>query len=273
MNSDPVRLLDDAEADAGLRGDLRHAAQAQVQGLSHEAGLARLHDATRATAGSAAGLSSRTKVGIGVAVAVAVALWLGMGDPASAPEPASGTTVAKPQTDVQRAPAVARSEPVSPVAPPVAMAPVGDEPPAPEGDEPAPEASVGPESAPAPEVSPVSPAPEPAVDAAPRRRTAKPAAPEPAAPSAADVLDEARLVARARASLTTDPQRSLSLAEQAEEQFPQGQLVEERRAIAIRALVALGRHDEARRRADVFLAKFSKGAHAQSVRRALDGEP
>ena len=110
-------------------------------------------------------------------------------------------------------------------------------------------------------------------DPAPRARShGRAPATQPAEPSVDDVLREARMVAQARASLAKDPSRALELTEQAEEEFPQGQLVEERRALAIRALAALGRHEQARRRADEFLARFGRGAHAEAVRRAVAPE-
>lgn len=108
-----------------------------------------------------------------------------------------------------------------------------------------------------------------------RRRAERASAPKATKPSSMDddVLREAMLVAKARSHLARDPARALALAEEAERDFPRGQLVEERRALAIRALVALGRLDEAQRQAEPFLAEHGRGAHAAAVRRALEGSP
>ncbi|MEM9456109.1 MAG: hypothetical protein AAGF11_18145 [Myxococcota bacterium] len=299
MNSDPIRLLDDPTAASGLRGDLQHATDVQLQGLDLTAGLTSLQAATITAAASSAGLSTMAKVGakvgIGAVVAVgAVALWLGVRSPESSPEPAP-VAVAIPAGPGAWAPQV----------PPV-EAPPPEEPA--EGAahdtktfvEPAPLAET--DAAPVP-VSSASalegPALEgmalevPALDgmeetaAKPggeatssgeptaRRRKAKISradTTEPVKPTLDDsVLREARMVAKARSQLSRDPQRALALVQQAEKEFPYGQLVEERRAIAIQALVALGRKDEAHRQADAFLARYGRGAHAAAVRRALDG--
>lgn len=260
MTSDPIRLLEDPSAASALRNDLAHAAEAELQGLDTVAGLAALQEATATVTSSTtavAGSSLLLKLGLGGSAAVAVvALWLGLGD--------------RPQAeDDERA-----AGPVAAVAPAADAGP--ERPPrvGPEITEPVEREAEEPEVV-APEV--VAPAreaePEPK-PASSRRKTSTSERPSATALSADDgVLREAKLVARARSNLARDPARALALAEEAERDFPQGQLVEERRAIAIRALVALGRIDEARRRAEPFLAEHGRGAHAAAVRRALEGAP
>ena len=65
------------------------------------------------------------------------------------------------------------------------------------------------------------------------------------------LLDSAR-----SAAAQGEPARVLERVAQHEERFPRGHLVEEREALAIRALLALGRNDEARARADAFRAAY-----------------
>lgn len=287
MTSDPVRLLEDPTAGAVLRGDLVHAAEAELHGLDLAAGLAALQKATATVTSSTtvvAGTSLLAKLGIGAAgVAVgAVALWLGLGGGGSGAadgervSPPAVVSAAEREVEEPREPAGARGEgtetPVRAkveVAPSEPVAPMAVEPMAvePEPDE----AAVG----------------EPdAAKPTPRRKGATADRPSGASSGKADaadarpaadptmdgVLREAKLVAKARSNLARDPSRALALAEEAERDFPQGQLVEERRAIAIRALVALGRVDEAQRRAEPFLAEYGRGAHAAAVRRALEGQ-
>lgn len=279
MNSDPIRLLDDPTAASGLRGDLQHATDVQVQGLDLTAGLASLQAATSTAAASSAGLSTMAKVGMGAVVAVgAVALWLGMRSPESPPEPEPVASVitAGSESWAPRAPKT-ETPPEEPVREPV------------QGDahdaktlEPALTVEPDPASSSAPiegieltTAKPIGGATSVGEPAARRRRASKSSradAIEPVKPTLDDsVLREARMVAKARSHLTGEPQRALSLVQQAEKEFPYGQLVEERRAIAIQALVALGREDEAHRHADAFLARYGRGAHAAAVRRALNG--
>lgn len=288
MTSDPVRLLEDPSAGAVLRSDLVHAAEAELHGLDLAAGLAALQKATATVTSSTtvvAGTSLLAKLGIGAAgVAVgAVALWLGLGgggsgagdgDRVSPPavvsaaereveeprEPAARARGQGTETPLRAAPAPAPSEPVEP-------------------------AAVEPEQAPDAEVGEAAVGEPDAAKPTARRKGATADRPagasgktggadaRPAAdPTIDGVLREAKLVAKARSNLARDPSRALALAEEAERDFPQGQLVEERRAIAIRALVALGRVDEAQRRAEPFLAEYGRGAHAAAVRRALEGQ-
>jgi hypothetical protein len=56
-------------------------------------------------------------------------------------------------------------------------------------------------------------------------------------------------------------------------QFPRGALAEEREALAVDALVATGRYQEARRRADAFRARYPGSLFAPSVAAALQAIP
>lgn len=284
MTSDPVRLLEDPSAGVVLRTDLVHAAEAELHGLDVAAGLVALQKATASVTSSTtvvASTSLLTKLCIGAGVAVGVvALWLGLGGDG---EQGDGVRVAPPA--VSSASALDDEDPRGGVgaAADRTAAPVRAEaPPAPAKPEPVP---LQPEPEPMPEPEPAAagdaeatkaPEPKPASTARRRGATASRAAGERPAKAtevaADDVLREAKLVAKARDQLARDPARALALAEEAERDFPQGQLVEERRAIAIRALVALGRLDEAERRAEPFLAEYGRGAHAAAVRRALGSD-
>ncbi|MCH9680274.1 MAG: hypothetical protein K0V04_02480 [Deltaproteobacteria bacterium] len=261
MTSDPTRLLEDPSVVASMRGDLLSAAEVHVHGLDVASGLAQLQAATATTAvATGAGMSAATKIAVGLAVTVgAVALWAGLREPAPSVASTTSATISAPisapvvGSAVKATPTEVAATEIPPAAvpepPAVAVTPVVEEPEAVVAKEPV---AVGEPSDAAAE--------EPATRKASR-------AVRPASPSS--FVDEAKLVAKARAQLTNSPAKALELAKEAERTFPRGHLVEERRAIAIRALVALGRHDEARRRAKPFLARYGRGAHAAAVRRAL----
>jgi hypothetical protein len=65
------------------------------------------------------------------------------------------------------------------------------------------------------------------------------------------LLDQAR-----RSAAQGDAPAALEVAERHRTRFPSGRLAEEREALAIRALVASGRSEEARRRAQAFRASY-----------------
>lgn len=278
MTSDPTRLLDDPQASAALRDDLASAVNVEVEGLDLAAGLGALR-AAPAGASAPAGTSLLTKLGVGAVLAGgAVALWLGWGDPSPRPSaPEVVATAAEPASGAAtQQGAVAQDGAAGPA---VVKPSLGPEPEL---------APAEPELAPAePELAPAEPptaiepsSPSPAGHGHDKRSQRHDDRPDrsAASPAVDDVLREAKLVARARSKLARDPAAALALTEEAERDFPKGQLVEERRAIAIAALVALGRIDEAQRRSVPFLAEFGRGAHAAAVRRALadaasDGKP
>lgn len=109
-----------------------------------------------------------------------------------------------------------------------------------------------------PETSTVEPEPEPRV-----RRAAK--RPQPGADRAA----EARILLGARRALRTDPAGALAASEKHRRIFPRGELAEERELLAVRALVALHRRDEARKRAAAFARSYPDSPYEGAVRDAL----
>ncbi len=54
-------------------------------------------------------------------------------------------------------------------------------------------------------------------------------------------------------------------------QFPQGRLVEDREAVAVQALAAAGRLDEARARAKAFRARYPRSIYLKAIERSLSG--
>jgi hypothetical protein len=85
------------------------------------------------------------------------------------------------------------------------------------------------------------------------------------APSTNAAETELSLLARAQASLSSDPADALSLANEHERRFGAGALAQEREVIAIGALVHLGRVAEARARAARFHALYPTSAHGRRV--------
>jgi outer membrane protein assembly factor BamD (BamD/ComL family) len=82
---------------------------------------------------------------------------------------------------------------------------------------------------------------------------------------------EARLIGVARETLQAhDPQGALVLLEDGARRFPSGILLQEREALSISALAALGRTAEASARARAFLKNFPSSPHAERVRAVLN---
>ena len=258
-SSDPTRLFDDPQVAASLRGDLAHAKAATVQGLDHAAGVAGLQAAIAAEAGAATGAASGMSTFSKVAIAIlliggaGVAVWgATRGHDVVEPEVASATSIgdASPRApSIEPAPApVVEPTPVEPPAAPVVVA-----------DEPTPEEEDASEDVESAKVS--------------RPRATKLRKPVAEGDATDRVLREAQLVADARDALGRDPNAALTVVQQAAREFPNGQLVEEREAIAIRALAKLGRTEAAQARAERFLARFGSGPHAEAVRRAISPSP
>jgi hypothetical protein len=94
---------------------------------------------------------------------------------------------------------------------------------------------------------------------APAARGALPAAPE----------SESRRVARARSWLRSgNAAAALTVLESLARDEPNGLLVQEREALLVETLAALGRRADARARAGAFLARYPTSPHAAAVRRA-----
>jgi hypothetical protein len=105
-------------------------------------------------------------------------------------------------------------------------------------------------------------------------------APERVRPRAAPPVHRSSLEAEralldvARHALAAgEPQAALAPLSQHGARFPDGVLVEEREALAVNALVALTRYDEARERADSFLRHYPNSLLRASVQSALAAIP
>lgn len=82
---------------------------------------------------------------------------------------------------------------------------------------------------------------------------------------------ESRKVATARNLMRSgQPRAALVALEEARSDFPNGELSQEREALAIETLRVLGESAEARRRAEAFLARYPTSPHAAIARRALE---
>lgn len=224
--TDPPRLRDTADS-TGLR-ELMQAAErdvgtdAQLARLSARLGAVLGPPAAVAAGAGAAGLGGAAKLGLGV-----VALLVAGG----------GAWLLSTAQSVP--PPVPTSQPAAPVAAPAPPAPVA----------PPPQVEAAPEPQP-PEAEAPAPAP---------KAVAKP---EVAAPSEAELLEQAR------SALKTDPARALARANQHAARFPGGALVQEREVIAIKALRQLGRASEADRRAEAFAKAFPGSAFARKLKPA-----
>ena len=108
--------------------------------------------------------------------------------------------------------------------------------------------------------APAPPALEPRLEAPPPVRTSKTPAEPPGRLAAADApaLGRERAILESARAALREGRHELALVEAArhETAFPRGQLAEEREAIAIRALAALGRWREVRSRAAAFKRAF-----------------
>jgi hypothetical protein len=252
---EPTRWLDDPTLSASLRADLHQGATATVTGLDTTAGLAALRGAIAAQTGSMApaaasssSLALKAVVGV-IAIGGALALWKATQEDA----PASKAVAVAP----------ASIEPNEPVAEaPRPAIPHEDAQPAVVVEEPTEEIEI--------DLADEEPAKRD--DRSDRRKDASSDETKPVAavePADDKYLQEAMLVARARKALAYDAKATLELTQTIAKDFPAGQLVEERRALEIRALARLGRLDEAKARATGFLADHAKGPHAAAVRRAI----
>lgn len=245
--TDPIRWRDPA---GGAAAPIRELLEAAHQDLGSDAEVAELAarlgpvlspaappGGAAAPAQAAAGaLLGKGLAGLAVLGAVAAGLVLGRpadGDPPAAPQPtgrdrAGASPAPTPGSEAAAAPPTV-------AAPPPALREV---------------AASRPEE-PAPRQVPASPAP-----AAPNLQTPPPAG-----------ETEGALLARARAALGRDAAAALALTREHAARFPRAMLGEEREVLAIEALVALGRRDEASARATRLLAADPGSAY----RRRLEG--
>jgi hypothetical protein len=108
--------------------------------------------------------------------------------------------------------------------------------------------------------------------ATPKRAAPQPvAAEEPAAPSRSELLSqEVAHLRSVRKALASDPAQALSLANAGHKDFRKGVLYQEREALALQALSALGRQTELRRRGQLYLEAFPNGSFSEQVQRMLE---
>jgi hypothetical protein len=123
---------------------------------------------------------------------------------------------------------------------------------------------------------------EPPVDLAPPLPTTAPARGEPppapsgpaaasARPEVAPADTESRRIAAARALKRAGRTReALAALDGIARELPNGELVQEREALAIEALLTLGDRVGARRRATAFVQRFPGSPHTATARRALE---
>jgi len=249
--SAPKRLLEDPETASALRADLQAVASHQVN-FDMAAGLARFEAAlATGSAASVTGLKAMlVKLGVaGVVVGgavVGVALFAGN-------DPSPGQRVVAPSVSVMR--------PAAPVAPASPRVPVA-----------VPSTAIDP---PQTALAPVPAEPAPATPGPNLRRSAK-AAPKPAAPTAPapenrdDLLQrEVQQLRQIRQLVAANPGQALALANEGHKSFRGGVLYQEREALALQALSALGRKGELEARGERYLRAFPNGSFSTRVRQLL----
>jgi TolA-binding protein len=104
-----------------------------------------------------------------------------------------------------------------------------------------------------------------------------PLVPRPAsAPTedASSAAAERALLDAARIALASgEPERAIDVVDRHAREYPHGRLAEEREAIAVRALVKVGRYDEARTRAARFQSLYPRSVAAPAVSGAIRSIP
>ncbi len=265
MREPPLRLRDDPSVSRALREDLARAAAPAGGGYDVAAGLARFEATLRAAPGAGPGAGvGKTVLGaalkgalLGLAVVGGAAA---LGDRAPLPPPATGA-VSAPASST--APVAVELSPEAPVRTPARLA-----------------------SAPPPELAkPVAlfgPAPAgPGARADARRHAASGrhgpqrarggagagGAPSPETGARDGLAAEMELLVRLRALQNGDPTQALALAAEGNRRFPAGLFAQEREAIAIAALVRLGRASEARARGAAFLAAYPRSVFAERMKK------
>lgn len=278
-NQEPVRWLDDPSAGAALRADLGHAAKAGAGGVDYAATLVALRGAIASQTGAlapaaVAGKSLGFKAVVGGLVIGGVAgLWALRSEPSSGSSNGGEARPVAQVVEAERAapafgPRPVRGDSPEPraaapsLAAPVPSSPLDSPSRAPTPGDAEPQVDAAPQVEVAPQVEPDRPARRPRVVEDDAERT----------DATDDAMREAKLVALARKQLGTDPGQALASTRQHGREFPNGVLVEERRAIEVRALAQLDRMEEARRAAEAFLREFGDGPHAAAVRRAVAGD-
>lgn len=107
---------------------------------------------------------------------------------------------------------------------------------------------------------------EPMLSASAEPPSSRSAARPPAPP-------EATLLARAHEELLHgSPSKALETTAEHARAYPHGALAQEREVIAIESLLALGRHDEAKRRAKAFHTSYPTSSHGERIDRLVGDE-
>lgn len=121
------------------------------------------------------------------------------------------------------------------------------------------------------EIDTVSPA---SLPDAPRPVASQRAAPSSEALSSRGLAAERALLDVARSALARgEAGEALAAASRHARDYPDGALVEEREAIAVKALVALGRKEEARTRVRLLEQRFPGGLSVRAAKAAVEGAP
>jgi hypothetical protein len=257
LNQTPIRLLEDPAVTDALRRDLQLASSHAPITFDIEAGLARFEQArfgTKLNSTSSTVMSGMRVLGWLVGATVLLGGVMGAADLMRQDDAPRITAAMTPPKDIDLRsedapvaglPSSHAHEPGEPVAEAGQQAGVGD----------AGAALAQPEGG------------DPALDAPtpPRPATTHPVT-TPPAPSMAD---EAAQINAARKALADDPATTLALMQAAEQLFPDGAMIQERRGYAILALVGLGRTAEAEQQADAYLERWPNGPLSRRVRDAL----
>lgn len=206
--------------------------------------VAQIAPGTGAAGAGAAGGGAWVKVlaviaGLGVAAAALRPLSTDVRAPAPADPPGSSTAAATAEP---------QETPLEPRAPAAAPVPIQS----------ASSAGITASARPSSKTAPVRPAPGLASSGG-------------AAASDA-LLEEAESLERARARLGADPAGALTVLADHQRRFPRGQLGAEREVLTIDALSRLGRREEARARAQAFLARNPSSPYAAKIARAAPAE-
>lgn len=99
-------------------------------------------------------------------------------------------------------------------------------------------------------------------------KTVRPSSPQPDDPTASDLAEETRLLARARARLRADaPGDALAALAEHARRFPQGQLTEDRMVLRAQALCESGATAAGRKQASALRAAFPSSSHLARVDR------
>jgi hypothetical protein len=285
VSPDPLRLFEDAGASEELRDDLRHARNAAAPGYDVEAGLVRF--SAFIGAGPTSGVISTAASG-GAAATVAATSAAGASATAtSATAAPAALGAAKITTSALGAKALAgalvigvlgagalrlaaspdealpSSAPIAVMAPSEAQA---TEPrPLPGSGDVQPPSNAGAADVPVP----AAVAPAPTVSAAAKVPAAAAVEPTAAELAARSMKDETDHLGALRAAARSDHQAAVRMADEGHARFPKGIFWQEREVVAITSLVALGRREQARSRAQAFLARHPDSPSAELLRRVV----